>query len=587
MSTPDYSFPVSTIFASGTIEIDSLLSGYRWGAAASPGTPVALTYSFGSLGNSVYRNGYATPDPESTWALSDVMQASIRQALGTWTAVANIVCSEVAETASSCGDLRFGASASPQTAYAIMPGADLPEGGDVWFGTFFAEPSLSWQMGSYTYLTVMHEIGHALGLKHTHDEAGATFPSAPTNIDSQLYSVMSYKSYPGAPVTMGYWQDRFATTPMINDIRAIQYLYGANMATNAGDTVYSWASGQAIFETIWDGGGNDTISWANQTSDARIDLRPGTYSDLGPVWQAGFYLESRTLGIAYDCWIENAIGGSGNDLLIGNALSNALYGGAGNDTLAGGAGNNLLDGGDGEDTALFDLPASSYSIHHSGANEVTVTGPQGINTLRGIEHLSFGDVTLVLNRDARPGTVADTFYAVTDSKSGQSLLQEASAYSGPVNTLKWQWVGGDGGEVIAGSAHNDFINSRGGTDAIDGGAGDDVLDGGSGSNFLTGGSGTDTFFLDGRNGEPVWSTVTDLEVGETATVWGWQAGVSTLSWDEMSGASGFKGATAQIDLNGDGGIDASLTLTGRSIGALATAPGAIDGTGFLSVWLHG
>ncbi|TWA61057.1 serralysin [Azospirillum brasilense] len=586
MSNPDYTFSVSAITASGRIEIDSLLSGYKWGAGSQPGTGVSLTYSFGAAGLSAYRDGYLTPDPGSVWTLSGTAQAAIRQALGTWTAVANISCIEVPENALSCGDIRFGGSGVPDTAYTVMPVVDLPEAGDVWFGTTFADPGLSWTPGSYTYQTIVHELGHAFGLKHLHEEYGG-FPVAPTGIDYQLYSTMSYRSFPGASPGMGYWQDRFPTTPMVDDIAAIQYLYGANMSTNAGDTVYSWAPGQAIFETIWDGGGNDTISWANQTTDARIDLRPGSYSDLGPSWKAGFYLEPRTLGIAYDCWIENAIGGSGNDLLIGNALDNALYGGAGDDTLIGGAGNNLLDGGEGFDTAVFEGAPSSYTILHTGAGEVTVSGPQGVNTLRSIENLSFGDLTLALSRDATPGTVANTFFGVANSASGRQFLQEASAYSGPVQNLQWQLIGSNDGEAIVGGASNDFINGLGGMDAIDGGAGDDVLDGGTGSNFLTGGAGHDTFFLDGRSGDPVWSTVTDLEAGELVTVWGWQPGQSTLTWEDWQGAGGFEGATAHIDLDGNGRIDASVTLSGHAVSSLSTMPGVVGDSAYLGIRLFG
>ncbi|NUB19526.1 protease-like protein, partial [Azospirillum formosense] len=255
--------------------------------------------------------------------------------------------------------------------------------------------------------------------------------------------------------------------------------------------------------------------------------------------------------------------------------------------LIGGAGNNLLDGGDGFDTVVFEEGPSSYTIRHSGAGEVVVEGPRGTNTLRSIEHLSFGDLTLALSRDATPGTVASTFFGVANSASGTQILQEASTYSGPVQTLQWQLIGSDDGEAIVGGVGNDFINSRGGMDAIDGGAGDDVLDGGTGSNFLTGGSGHDTFFLDGRSGEPVWSTVTDLEAGEIVTVWGWQPGQSAITWAEVGGAGGFTGATAHIDLDGDGRTDASLTLSGKSVGALTAMPGTVNGTDYLAIWLNG
>lgn len=537
-------------------------------------------------GLSAYRDGYATPDPSSAWTLCGTAETAIRQAIGAWSAVANISCTEVVDTATSCGDLRIGGSASPAVAYTIMAGADLPEGGDVWFGTCFADPSLSWSGGSYAYLTALHEVGHTLGLKHTHEDGGAAFPAAPTAVDSQLYSVMSYKSFVGASAATGYWQDRFATTPMINDIQAMQYLYGANRTTNADDTVYFWAPGQAIFETIWDGGGSDTISWANQTTAAKIDLRPGHYSDLGPAWSSGFLLEPRTLGIAYDCWIENAVGGSGDDLLIGNERDNLLVGGAGNDTLTGG-GNDTLDGGDGIDTAVFENLPEAYSIMHTGAGKVTVASSQSTITLCNIERLSFGDMTLALNPDARAGTVPTTFYAVTDCATGKGILQEASSYSGPLSSLHWQWIGSSAGEAIAGSAGNDFINGLGGDDAIDGRDGGDVLDGGTGSNFLTGGAGMDTFFVDSRTSQPVWSTVTDLEADETVTIWGWQDGRSTLSWAERNGASGYQGATAQIDIDGDGRIDASLTLTGKTVGSIAAFPGIVQGNGYLALRLQG
>jgi serralysin len=39
--------------------------------------------------------------------------------------------------------------------------------------------------------------------------------------------------------------------------------------------------------------------------------------------------------IAHGVAIENALSGSGNDLLIGNAAANMFSGGAGNDTLRG------------------------------------------------------------------------------------------------------------------------------------------------------------------------------------------------------------------------------------------------------------
>ncbi|TWA58806.1 hemolysin type calcium-binding protein [Azospirillum brasilense] len=159
---------------------------------------------------------------------------------------------------------------------------------------------------------------------------------------------------------------------------------------------------------------------------------------------------------------------------------------------------------------------------------------------------------------------------------------KAYAYEGPVSTLQWTFLGDSRSEVLGGSDGNDFINLLGGDDAAWGGAGDDVLDGGSGSNWLIGGSGKDTFFVDGRGTETTWSTVVDLEQGEWATMWGYQEGVSKLSWEEMGGAEGYKGATVHCDIDGNGTIDASMTFTGKSVGAMTTTTGTMGDQNYIA-----
>ena len=158
----------------------------------------------------------------------------------------------------------------------------------------------------------------------------------------------------------------------------------------------------------------------------------------------------------------------------------------------------------------------------------------------------------------------------------------AQAYVGPVSYLQWQYIGDGRGEVVGGSAGNDFLNLQGGNDAAAGGAGDDVLDGGSGSNWLIGGSGNDTFFVDGRNPEPTWSTITDLERGEWTTLWGYREGVSHLTWVEQGGAEGYKGATAHCDIDGNGSIDASVTFAGHSVSEMMTSASSVNGTPYLA-----
>ena len=174
------------------------------------------------------------------------------------------------------------------------------------------------------------------------------------------------------------------------------------------------------------------------------------------------------------------------------------------------------------------------------------------------------------------------FAAMQRTVDGVTEDVKAYAYDGPVSNLQWSFLGDDRGEVLGGSDGNDFMNLLGGDDAAWGGAGDDVLDGGAGSNWLIGGSGKDTFFVDGRNGQTTWSTVTDLEQGEWSTLWGYKEGVSKLSWEEMGGAEGYKGATVRCDLDGNGTIDASMTFTGKTVGAMSVTTGTVGDQNYVA-----
>ncbi|MDI6838800.1 MAG: M10 family metallopeptidase, partial [Rhizobiaceae bacterium] len=196
---------------------------------------------------------------------------------------------------------------------------------------------------TYSMQTYIHEIGHALGLGHAGPYNGnATYgvDNAYLN-DSWQATIMSYFSQDDNT----YVDASFAwiITPMIADVLAIRDLYGTT-AINSGNTTYnysSFANGDPIAATIVDTGGVDTIDFSWVKVAQRIDLNPETYSDT-----AGLV---GNLGIARGTIIENAIGGSGNDRIYGNAAANVLTGGAGNDVLDGRGGADTLNGGTGND----------------------------------------------------------------------------------------------------------------------------------------------------------------------------------------------------------------------------------------------
>lgn len=301
-------------------------------------------------------------------------------------------------------DIRIAQSSTPSSAWAYYPDKDA-RGGDVWFGNtrgYYDDPA----RGSYGWHAFLHELGHAVGLKHGHDHgvigAGQALVA---DRDTMEWSVMTYRSYVGDPMENGYSNESagFAQSLMRVDIAALQQLYGANYDHQSGDTHYSWdpdtgelrinGAGQGapvanrVFETIWDGGGTDVINASAYRTGVSVDLAPGAGSVLSNDQLA--FLNKKEGGDAIHAsanvylaelhdddvrgMIENAIGGSGADRLSGNVGDNRLsgiggsdviFGLAGSDTLLGGGGGDRLVGGGGKDRLAGQGGADQLSGGH-------------------------------------------------------------------------------------------------------------------------------------------------------------------------------------------------------------------------------
>jgi Ca2+-binding RTX toxin-like protein len=250
-----------------------------------------------------------------------------------------------------------------------VPGANQAEG-DIWINRDGAVSVGGLDAGSGLYAALLHEIGHALGLKHPF-ESPSLADAGQADKDNDQYTLMSYTArfdslVADADVAAAYnWRPE---TPMLYDIGALQSIYGSNDLVQGN--VYAPPSERPFFMTIWDGGGEDTIDASAFLGDSVIDLRDGAYSSLGAfvfredgVWledvPEGYVGPAPTYGgdnlaIAYGTVIENAVGGGGDDLLAGNAASNNLSGGVGDDTLRGGGASDTLNGGAGDDSFVFD-----------------------------------------------------------------------------------------------------------------------------------------------------------------------------------------------------------------------------------------
>ena len=411
------------VSATNNAEIDGLLSGYKW-----TGT---ITYSFPDAPGD-YSNPYSGGDSEPTTSgfasVPTQIQAAINYAVGLILGYTN---ANIQYAGTNGADLMIAQSpAANPTAYAYYPG-NYASGGDIWFGNQY-NFSLA-KLGNYYFTTALHELGHALGLKHSQEAGGPGNVAVPSAHDSSEYTVMSYRSYVGASTTGGYTNEAYgySQTYMANDILALQTMYGADYTTQSGGTVYTWnpttgqlsingvgqlapgdgvgGSANRIYETIWDGGGVDTYDLSNYTTNLSINLNPGASSLFSSVQLAYLGNGHYASGNVYNAYlyngdarsyIDNAIGGSGNDTIIGNAIANVLSGGGGNDTITGGAGNDTINGGSGTDTAVYSGNRANYNVSYNASTQTfTLTdlrgsSPDGTDTVTGVEYFQFGDGTI-------------------------------------------------------------------------------------------------------------------------------------------------------------------------------------------------
>ena len=328
-------------------------------------------------------------------------------------------------------------------------------------------------LNSYTFQTVIHEIGHALGLGHGGQYNGSADYGTDNHYtnDTWAHTVMSYFSQGEA----GFGSTRFVMSAQVADIVAAQSLYGAAASTRAGDTVYGFnttedANGVFDFQgwqdnnisppsfAITDTGGIDTFDLSGYGMNQVISLVVETWSSVGGL--------TNNVSIGRGSVIENAVGGAGSDVITGNAADNVLDGGAGDDTI---------DGGEGTDTLVFGAAANFDELVFEdlgdGVFSVTATsGETDIFTNMEMIAIGTGEVLALSN-----------FIDIDDVYDG--VLRQ----------------GGEDADVLVGTDLNDRLSGFGGDDTLNGRAGNDLLEGGAGDDLLIGFDGDDTLL--GGEGE--------------------------------------------------------------------------------------
>lgn len=411
--------------------------------------------------------GYGTREPLSAQyvVLSPAQAVSFRVALQAWD---NLIEPDFTEVTDPHGgqlrvaftDMAIVYGTANVWGYAYLPGYrgnPSAQSGDLWISSVLA--SASFAVGSFNYYALLHELGHALGLRHPFE--GAT--ALPRELTTLRYSVLSYQ----LPADSTVWSFRlgetgqfiaspalvYPTTPMLLDVLAIGEKYGTDRITAAGDDIYSWNENSPLLETIVDASGHDVIDLADHTRGSIIDLTPGAYSSIALYSSSQQMLDwSRllpsatnliqetfarrdayewrdNLAIAFDTVIEDVLAGRGNDTVYGNGADNRLQGGDGDDLLHGGAGNDhlqggtgddvlhggsgddLLDGGEGKDEARFEASRADVAHVLSGDGKVTITFQNGETDIaRQIEALRFDDALLLIAYEEEAGPLVHGVY---------------------------------------------------------------------------------------------------------------------------------------------------------------------------------
>lgn len=455
-----------------------LYSSNYWGGST-------ITFSFPTAGATWI--GYSSdqePSKAEYTILNAGQQVSMRAEFGVWDRLISPTLVETGDPGqiriaftnvdAITGENSWGFAYSPPT----TGGSGSAKSGDIWID--FNRASSSFTPGSYDYTATLHEMGHALGLKHTF-EGNQTLPA---EYDNYRYSIMSY-----TPNTDNQWVTFstsgnsiqgsrvgvYPTTPMLFDVAAIQARYGADLTTATGDTTYTFDQSKPIMQTIYDAGGNDTLDLSSHTRASIIDLTPGAFSSIAKftisdqaaafkaqiigansyidsVFNSQSYTWTDNVAIAFNTVIENVRGGSAADIVLGNDANNNLAGGGGNDTLNGANGDDYIRGEDGNDSLV------------GGAGFDDMNGNRGADTLFGGEGNDW----------------------VVGGQDGDMLFGENG------NDLVYGNLGND---LVNGGAGNDWLRGGQGDDTLEGGAGDDWLWGDRGNDIVAGGAGADQFHI--------------------------------------------------------------------------------------------
>ena len=479
-----------------------------------------LTYSLDS-------SGYGGP-----WTAE--WSDAVAQAMAAWTAVADLSITQIPSRgsvyqsnadlsisltgsylASNFGAMAMGIFPDPPTGDEVLGYLERtretyprPEGDAYFDDSYYVFQDLD--PGWEGFETILHELGHVLGLKHPFDDGGNYRPT---------YAQLGLNDYDvGRWTVMSYNTTGQEATPMPLDILAIQRIYGANLGYHTGDDTYALTA-NAPLRTIWDAGGIDTLDLSGLSQGRSVRLEGGSggvFADDGlDPWDACY------LAIAYNVTLENVVGTPYRDFIHGNDANNVLDSGGhswweGAEELAGGKGDDtyvlrsntdivIEQPGEGSDTirAGFDytLPATLENLELAGDLDLEGTGNDLDNRITGNAGNNLLDGGA--GADTLAGGAGDDTYLLDDpgdvvqENPGEGTDGVRAPFSHVLadNVENLELTGAQDADGT-GNALNNVLIGNAGVNVLTGLGGDDLLDGGAGADSLIGGTGDDTYTLD-------------------------------------------------------------------------------------------
>lgn len=422
----------------------------------------------------------ALPDPsflpysvDSVFSFDETQRDRVRAAFERYSEVTGIIFVEIEED----GMIDFvGISGSTVGGYGYYPNPNRGNAGGV---AVDSSAGTDWSQGNYGWLVLLHEIGHALGLKHPFE--GDVILD--TSLDTQSNTVMSY-TYGGATD-----YDLRAL-----DIEALQFLYGPAVNLTVSGLTYEWDETADIL-SIRGGALGDAISGVAQTN--HIDGGAGDDHILGGAGE-----DILNGGLGNDILVTGfgnsvAHGDEGNDVLRSNGSQSQLFGDAGDDRFEVYGGTSLIDGGEGFDTiallsffageaengfgAFFNMASSNVvsieQVLGSGSGDTIIGSDQAetIRAGRGNDVVYGSGGADILDG----GDGVDTLY-YTQSTSAVFVDLAAGVASGgdaegDTITGFENLVGSSYSDTLIGNDDSNTFIYLGGADTIDGRGGIDTL----------------------------------------------------------------------------------------------------------------